>query len=173
MKRPKRALGETPAFIHRRYLQRHRKHIVEITDSILPPPHLIYHGANRWELTEEYLYTPADSALPAITIPSGFIFDLASVPRKFWWLIAPFDLSIVAPLIHDFLYGSGGHLTPFNSPIHLQGHYTSHPADRPTYTRETSDRLFLRIMRQERVSAWRRALAYRTVRLFGASSWKA
>jgi len=167
MKRPKRALGETPAFIHRRYLRRHRKHIVEITDSVLPPPHLIYHGANRWELTEEYLYTPADSALPAITIPSGFIFDLASVPRKFWWLIAPFDLSIVAPLIHDFLYGSGGRLVVTSEARILKRLKT------PSYTRETSDRLFLCIMRQEHVPAWRRVLAYRTVRLFGASSWKA
>ena len=38
-----------------------------------------------------------------ITVPKGFITDLASVPRAMWWLIAPFDVARAA-IIHDLLY---------------------------------------------------------------------
>ena len=34
--------------------------------------------------------------------------DLSSVPRAFWGLIAPFEVSIEAPLEHDFLYQHRG-----------------------------------------------------------------
>ena len=40
-----------------------------------------------------------------ITVPSGFVTDLASVPRAMWWLIAPFDVARAA-IIHDLLYKS-------------------------------------------------------------------
>ena len=36
----------------------------------------------------------------------GFRFDLASIPRVFWFLVSPFELSIAAPLLHDFLYAA-------------------------------------------------------------------
>lgn len=38
-----------------------------------------------------------------ITVPHGFVTDLASVPRAMWWLIAPFDVARAA-IIHDLLY---------------------------------------------------------------------
>ncbi len=38
-----------------------------------------------------------------ITVPTGFITDLASVPRAMWWAIAPFDVARAA-IIHDLLY---------------------------------------------------------------------
>ena len=38
-----------------------------------------------------------------ITVPEGFITDLASVPRPMWWAIAPFDVARAA-IIHDLLY---------------------------------------------------------------------
>ena len=38
-----------------------------------------------------------------ITVPKGFVTDLASVPRAMWWLIAPFDVARAA-IIHDLLY---------------------------------------------------------------------
>lgn len=40
-----------------------------------------------------------------ITVPKGFVTDLASVPRAMWWLIAPFDVARAA-IIHDLLYKS-------------------------------------------------------------------
>ena len=38
-----------------------------------------------------------------ITVPSGYITDLASVPRFCWIFIAPFDVARAA-VIHDILY---------------------------------------------------------------------
>ena len=40
-----------------------------------------------------------------ITVPTGFVTDLASVPRAMWWAIAPFDVARAA-IIHDLLYKS-------------------------------------------------------------------
>ena len=120
---------------------------VEIPESRLPPPVLTYRGDGRWRLEAAYTYD-------TITVPAGFEFDLSSVPRVFWPLIAPFELSIVAPLVHDFLYRTGGQL----------------PAR--SYTRAEADGLFRRIMREENVPAWRSTLAYLAVRAFGRGSWR-
>tara|TARA_A100001388_G_scaffold274015_1_gene256909 strand:+ start:1153 stop:1638 length:486 start_codon:yes stop_codon:yes gene_type:complete len=38
-----------------------------------------------------------------IKVPTGFVTDLASVPRALWWAIAPFDVARAA-IIHDLLY---------------------------------------------------------------------
>ena len=38
-----------------------------------------------------------------ITIPAGYITDLASVPRICWGFIAPFDVARAA-VVHDMLY---------------------------------------------------------------------
>lgn len=91
-----------------------------------------------------------------IIIPGGFECDLSSVPRVLWWLIAPFELSIKAPLVHDFLYKAGGFL----------------PVSGETLTRKDVDELFLRIMREEQVAGWRSCAAYTAVRLFGGKAWQ-
>ena len=123
---------------------------VAIPRSSLPPPILTYRGDNRWRLEAPYTY---NDGATAITVPAGFEFDLSSVPRIFCSVIAPFELSIVAPLVHDFLYRHGGRVPT------------------RTYTRAGADRLFLKIMRQENVPTWRATVAYLAVRLFGRSAW--
>ena len=40
-----------------------------------------------------------------INVPTGFVTDLAAVPRALWWAIAPFDVARAA-IIHDLLYKS-------------------------------------------------------------------
>ena len=124
---------------------------VEIAGSRLPPPILTYRGGGRWRLEAAYTYRDDETT---ILVPAGFELDLASVPRVFWTLIAPFELSIVAPLVHDFLYRHGG------------------KTDARTYTRAEADALFRRIMTAESVPAWRATLAYVAVRLFGRSAWR-
>lgn len=130
---------------------------VDIPGSRLPPPLLTYVGDGQWRLEAAYTYRDGTTA---ITVPAGFEFDLSSVPRPFWWLIAPFELSIVAPLLHDFLYRHGGK-PPAGS------------VDPPrTYTRVEVDRMARRIMEAEGVAAWRRTLAYLAVRAFGGRAWR-
>ena len=95
-----------------------------------------------------------------ITVPAGFRFDLSSVPRVFWSLIAPFELSIAAPLVHDFLYRHGG--KPPEGSV----------APPRAYTRAEADRTFRAMMEAEGVSAWRRTAAYLAVRAFGGRAWR-
>ena len=81
------------------------------------------------------------------------------MPRALWWLIAPFELSIAAPLLHDFLYFHGGQ-PPAGVVVPPR-----------TYTRSDADRVFREVMKAEGVPLWRRALGYVAVRLFGGDSW--
>ena len=130
---------------------------VSIARSALPSPVVSYDVTSRkWRLEAAYDYFDDPHR---ITVPNQFAFDLASVPRPFWWLIAPFELSIAAPLLHDFLYQHegkppGGAVTPPR-----------------TYSRRETDVLFRTIMTEEGVPAWRSAAAYRAVRWFGAAAW--
>jgi hypothetical protein len=130
---------------------------VAIEDSKLPSPVVTYLvNEKRWRLEQVYsLRTNAHQ----ITVPEGFEFDLASVPRAFWWLIAPFELSISAPLVHDFLYRYSG--DPPAGSI----------APPKTFDRAESDVVFRDIMEKEGVPAWRGATAYRMVRWFGSGVW--
>jgi hypothetical protein len=130
---------------------------VEIARARLPAPVLTYLGGRHWRLEADYPYKDGPTT---ITVPSGFRFDLSSVPRVFWSVIAPFELSIAAPLLHDFLYQTGG--KPPDVSI-----------DPPrTYTRAEVDRMFLTIMRAEGVAMFRATSAYLAVRAFGRPAWR-
>jgi hypothetical protein len=131
---------------------------VAIADSDLPSPVVSSLGPrNWWRLVEVYRYT--DGAY-TITVPAGFEFNMASVPRVFWGLIGPFELSVAAPLVHDFLYRYRGAL-PLG---------TVDP--KREYTRRQADQLFRTMMEKEAVSWWRRPPAYLAVRIFGGFVWK-
>ena len=134
---------------------------VEVAKSRLPAPVLTFLGRRHWRLESDYHYTDvATGETREITVPAGFIFDLSSVPRLLWWLIAPFDLSVVAPLMHDFFYRYGGNPPPGS---------VVPPHD---YTRAEVDRMFRNIMEAEQVAPWRRVLGYLAVRVFGFWAWR-
>jgi hypothetical protein len=94
-----------------------------------------------------------------ITVPQGFQYDRASVPRIFWVIISKDDLSNVPPLFHDFLYRYGGVL-PKN---HVK------PYDQ--FTRPEADSLFEHLMGQSGVRGWRKALAFQAVCYFSSFAW--
>jgi Protein of unknown function (DUF1353) len=130
---------------------------VDIAESRLPPPILSYAGGRRWRLEAEYAYRDAETT---ITVPKGFEFDLSSIPRLLWGLIAPFELSVAAPLLHDFLYfhagkPPGGAVVPHR-----------------IYNRAEVDAMFRGIMRKEGVPRWRQVLGYLAVRAFGRGAWR-
>ncbi len=134
-----------------------QRHPVAIAGSRLPPPLVSYLvDRERWVLEAPYTYTDDGHR---ISVPQGFEFDLASVPRAFWSLIAPFELSIAAPLLHDFLYRYRGEPPPGSI----------EPPRR--YSRLEADRLFRRVMEQEGVPRWRRVLAYVVVRWLSGFAW--
>ena len=132
--------------------------------SIQDCPFIIYLGRSQWRLIEDYRFEyrrkKKDTTDTKITVPEDFTFDLASIPRAFWWATAPFELSIVAPLIHDFLYRYKGH-PPDGQILPYRG-----------YTRKESDRLFRKIMIREGVVPWRYKASYKAVRLLGGVAWE-
>lgn len=130
---------------------------INIAASELPPPLVSYSLEKKcWFLEEAYSYQDGSNR---ILVPKKFDFDLASIPRFLWWLIAPFELSITAPLIHDFLYVYRGDL-PQASIVPPR-----------MYDRKQTDGLFRAIMAQEGVSRWRMVAAYYAVRWFGKTAW--
>jgi Protein of unknown function (DUF1353) len=139
-------------------VRQYQRDPVDIDASELPAPVLTWIGpGNAWRLEEAYSYQDGPTT---ITVPAGFEFDLASIPRPLWWLISPFELSIAAPLVHDF----------------LSQHEGDPPAGSITppriYSRPEADRLFRHIMEVEGVPWWRRVLAYFGVRAFGWLAWR-
>ena len=129
---------------------------VRIPGSQLPPPRVTYLVREEaWRLEEEYVH---DRGHYHVHVPAGFEFDLASIPRLFWRLCAPFELSIVAPLMHDLAYQTGGRV----------------PAVHPerAFTRAEADRAFLLDMIAEGVPVVRAVPAYLAVRAFGRRAWR-
>jgi hypothetical protein len=90
------------------------------------------------------------------TIPIDFEFDLASVPRVLWPVVSSFELSIVAPLIHDYFYRYRG-----ESVHHLPARKVS---------REEANRIFHEMMLIEGVPPWKARAALRAVQWF-SSRW--
>jgi hypothetical protein len=134
-----------------------QKERLSIEASALPAPLLSYDTERKqWRLEQDYSYRDGPTS---ISVEKGFLFDLASIPRPLWWLLANFELSISAPLVHDFLYRNGGAPPAGIDP-------------RRTYTRAETDALFRRMMELEGVSAVRRTAAYIAVRLLGGLAWR-
>jgi hypothetical protein len=124
----------------------------------LPPVPITYDvGSRTWLLLSDYSYTYQGHRL---TAKAGFAFDLASIPRPIWWLIAPNELSITAPLFHDLLYVYRGQLREMGEVDPYR-----------TYTRRETDDLFLHLMEVEGVARWRRYAAYSAVRAAGGIYW--
>ena len=123
-----------------------------------PRPNVSYSPAARtWTLVEDFRATIDRREW---FIPAGFCFDLASIPRALWSLLASHELGELAPLCHDYLYRNGG-MAP-----------TADHRGLLYYTRAEADDLFLRQMKEDGVSFHRRRAAYLAVRLFGRRSWK-
>jgi hypothetical protein len=86
-----------------------------------------------------------------VTIPAGFMWDGASVPRVFWFIMPKFGENSVAFLMHDFLYSR----------------YAPH-----SLSRLEADQILREDLIQLGVGKVRAALVYRTVRLFGGSHFR-
>ncbi|MCW5799949.1 MAG: hypothetical protein LZF60_340100 [Nitrospira sp.] len=126
----------------------------------LPVP-VVTHDGHLWVVAEDCRYAALDGS--AITAKRGFKSDLASIPRLFWAIIASFELSLVAPIMHDLIYRGGGTV------ILPDGEVT--PAGR-LFSRRDADDLFLELMTRSNVAYWKRNVAYLAVRAFGQSSWQ-
>lgn len=118
-----------------------------------------------WVLEKDFSYTtgPIGGQPRTITVLAGFEFDLASIPRVLWSALAPNELSLAAPLIHDYLY-------VLNTPPDGQSPAGS-IAPPHTFTRKQADDLFYDMMIAAGVSKLRAEAAWTAVRLFGGYFW--
>jgi hypothetical protein len=98
-----------------------------------------------WTLCKDY---SRNTTIGLVAVPTGFVWDGASVPRIFWNLIPAWGMWSGAALIHDFLY-------------------TTQPCNR-----RLADTIFLALMVQDDVSRWRAAMMFFAVRIFGARAWR-
>lgn len=99
-----------------------------------------------WELAEDW---SIETSKYVIVVRAGFVTDGASVPRMAWFLAGhPMESPrVLAALAHDWLYAS---------------HACS---------RAEADEIYREILLGYR-AAWRVAVEYSALRLFGAAAWE-
>ena len=133
-----------------------------------------------WTLEEEYCYFD-EIKQSKLVLDKGFEFDLSSIPRVFWRVVAIHELSIEAPLVHDFMYMSKGgernHYFEkkgkfFCKKKILKKIFGSIESLEKPYSRKEADDLFFKMMGEAGVSDWRKWFGYIGVRLFGGLHWK-
>ena len=98
-----------------------------------------------------------------ITVPNGFITDLASTPRLLWAFIAPFDVARAA-IVHDLLYKS---IRQYRWKVAK----TAPGEDKELIKKAkvVADKVFLLAMKdaEPKVSGWKIYSAWKAVDLFG------
>lgn len=103
----------------------------------------------KFELLNSFDYHVGEyPSTEVISVPKGFITDLASVPRVFWSVFPPHGKYAKAAIIHDYLY------------------------EYRIFSRKRADDIFLEAMEVLGVAKWRRLSMYWAVRLGGESAWK-
>lgn len=82
-----------------------------------------------------------------ISVPVGFISDLASTPRFMWTIFPPLDRYSKAAILHDYMYKYA------------------------IASKEYADGVFLEAMEVLGVPGWKRISLYLAVRLFGRGNY--
>ena len=135
----------------------------------------------KWKLGRDLVYTTSDlyanevkalkdvgvavvrdtNKTETITVPSGFITDLASTPRILWNVIAPFDVARAA-IVHDLLYKSIRQYRWKKGLIEEDKELIKN-------AKVAADKVFLLAMKdaEPKVSGWKIYSAWKAVDLFG------
>jgi len=87
-----------------------------------------------------------------ITVPKGFITDLASIPWIAQIIIPKIGKQNRSSIIHDYLYETGN----------ING---------KKITQKIADKIYLGLMRSRKVSKWNAKTQYRALRMFGWYAW--
>jgi hypothetical protein len=101
-------------------------------------------GGDTWRVHEPIVYDAGAAGI--ITIPEGFITDLASIPH-----VVPLSVAVnteAAAIVHDWLYVTG------------------------KTSRKTADAILYLALRDCGVDTPRATIIYEAVRLGGAAPWK-
>lgn len=151
--------------------------------AIYRPPVFTILNDHEFELVQPFPYTWQDEKTREwwrITIPAGYPFDGASVPRICWTLtnLLPTGTHLGAAAVHDYGYQRRGRLLRGEVCIKKPDwEFAANEEDRwmplavAWQDRKIWDDLFRRIMRDAGETAWKREAMYRAVRLFGGPAW--
>ncbi len=108
-------------------------------------------GKWRFELLAPFEYHlgnyPTKYNSDIITVPEGFITDLASIPRVFWSILSPIDEYVKAAVLHDWLYHTG------------------------LYSKTRTELIFKEAMQVLNTPKWKINSVYSAVYLFGHYRW--
>ena len=100
----------------------------------------------HWRLKARLVFH-SEAILETIYVPTGFVTDLASIPRLFWNILPPFGRYTEAAIVHDWIY---------------RNH---------TFSRMVCDVLFFEMMVALNTPTVTRWIIYLAVRCFGWSAW--
>lgn len=109
------------------------------------------HGRPGWWRVSQPLHYEFEGQ--EIVVPTGFVTDLASVPRLLWWYLPPHGNYLAAAVLHDYLYG-----------LQMLGG--------KEIKRVVADRVFLAAMADLGVRQLRRRIMHRGVRIGGWNAWR-
>ncbi|EAA7555622.1 DUF1353 domain-containing protein [Salmonella enterica] len=104
-------------------------------------------GHYNWRVHEPFAFYLSDDNSDVISVPAGFVTDLATIPRIFWSVMPPDGKYAKAAIIHDYLY------------------------DNALRTKKEADLIFLDGMTVLGVPKWKRTIMYWAVRLFGRGNY--
>jgi hypothetical protein len=119
-------------------------------------------GRSLWAVAAPLTYRT--HAGDTITLPPGFVTDLASIPRFAWSLLPPDGPWALAAVVHDLLYRTRGIGQRWN------GQVAALSRPKP-YTRAEADQILLQAMQDLEVSWLQRTVIWAAVRLGGAAGW--
>jgi len=133
-------------------------HVEVLNDLITKKPHdsisspWLEKGRPRRMLVQDFhvLVLTKDRGTLPITVPAGYTFDGASIPRLLWWVFPPsYNASWEAAAVHDWMY----------SHLHTQ------------YSKSFADEVFYQIMLSQGAHPFVAKVFYKSVQLFGKGGW--
>lgn len=102
----------------------------------------------KFELFSDYVYKTKEYL---IKVPKGFVTDYASIPKLLRAIILPYGKHSGASVVHDWLYSSNCNLE---------------------ISREQADKIFLEVLKEEKVNFLLRTLMYISVKKFGGRRFR-
>jgi hypothetical protein len=119
-------------------------------------------GRSLWGVEQPLSYLAGAGADQLISVPAGFVTDLASIPRLVWSFFPPDGPWAKAAVIHDYLYATKG-----------TGNWKGHlgVVRAAPYTRAEADGILREAMADRQVGGFERAVIWTAVRLGGGAGW--
>jgi len=115
------------------------------------PPMLSPFGdGSQWVLREDMKFEMVlnEGTRASITVPKGFVTDLASTPRRVWALYPPFGKYLSASIVHDYLYWT------------------------QVCERDQADKIFYQAMKQSQVDMATQAIFLMILKSQGLPAWQ-